>query len=227
MIRLNAQLMRHYFIEGNTERYLSDPCILTHLENPDFADGTEGWNLRPAEPGSIDARTAPLFGQLQGRAVTYYHAPAPEDLGDTVLWTKRSAEAPNRFSQIIRDLEPGRTYSLRWFTGDYQDLVQGRSDDTPHAVSVTIEKAEMLDDPELSYDYTLPSIPGWSGRKLGPFDRDNSYYYSGYHRVFRAEGTTARLTFSDWADPDTPGGPEGRELIWNFICVRPYLEPEQ
>ena len=32
----------------------------------------------------------------------------PEHIGDTFLWMKRSAKAPNTFSQVIQGLEPGR-----------------------------------------------------------------------------------------------------------------------
>ena len=49
--------------------------------------------------------------------------------------------------------------------------------------------------------------------------------YMNYHRlVFRAKGPTARLTISDWADGDTPGGPIGQESLVNFIEIQPYLE---
>jgi len=238
MIRLQARLMRHYFIEGRTDRFLPDPYILTHLRNPDFAEGTAGWDLDPADPptaedpGSIQATTAPLFGQLQGRAVTYYvghqlqASRAPLDLGDTVLWTRRSERAPNRFAQTIRDLVPGRLYSLRWFTADYQDLVRERSDGRPPQIGLRLDDAQMVDDPELCYDYVEPAIPGWSKARIGAFDRDKPYYVSGHHRVFRAQAATARLTLSDWEGPEAPGGPIGQELIWNFICVRPYLPPD-
>ena len=47
----------------------------------------------------------------------------PEHIGDTFLWMKRSEKGPNTFSQTIKDLEPGRLYSMKMFTCDYQDLV--------------------------------------------------------------------------------------------------------
>jgi hypothetical protein len=46
-----------------------------------------------------------------------------------------------------------------------------------------------------------------------------------YHwRIFRATGAEARLTISDWAAPDDPGGPVGQELMLNFVEVQPYFE---
>jgi hypothetical protein len=50
----------------------------------------------------------------------------PEHIGDTFLVMKRSEKGPNSFSQAIKDLEPGRMYSLKMFSCDYQDLVQPR-----------------------------------------------------------------------------------------------------
>jgi hypothetical protein len=48
-----------------------------------------------------------------------------------------------------------------------------------------------------------------------------------YHgRVFRANGNTARLIISDWVSDDEPGGPIGQELMYNFVSVQPYFEPE-
>ena len=47
-----------------------------------------------------------------------------------------------------------------------------------------------------------------------------------HHRiVFRAKASTARLTISDWADDETPGGPAGQEMLFHFIEVQPFLEP--
>ena len=113
-IRLFARLVRHYAIEGRTERMLKDPYVLTHLQNPDFRDGLAGWAVTPGAPAlgeaSIAAKTAPGFGVLQAK----YHA--PKGAGDAALWTKRSTAKPNVISQQIQDLLPGRLYSLRFIT---------------------------------------------------------------------------------------------------------------
>jgi hypothetical protein len=48
-----------------------------------------------------------------------------------------------------------------------------------------------------------------------------------YHsRVFRAKGTEATLTLSDWAGPDSPGGDAGHNVIWDLVKLQPYF-PEQ
>jgi hypothetical protein len=44
-----------------------------------------------------------------------------------------------------------------------------------------------------------------------------------YHwYLFRAEGKTARMTITDWADDDEPGGRIDQELMFNYIQVHPY-----
>ena len=42
--------------------------------------------------------------------------------------------------------------------------------------------------------------------------------------IFRADGPTATLTFSDWADASDPGGETGQEIGFNFVELQPYLE---
>jgi hypothetical protein len=44
-----------------------------------------------------------------------------------------------------------------------------------------------------------------------------------YHfRVFRAKGTSAMLTLSDWASADSPGGEIGHEIVWDHIRLKPH-----
>ncbi len=215
--RLFARLLRHYAIEGHTERLLKDPYILTHLQNPDFLEGIKGWDLSPAVPGSEDeggtmaAKTAKGFGWLQGR---YWR----QNVGDSVLWTKRSSAKPNVFGQTIRDLEPGRLYSLRFFTGNYQDLLHGVSREYKHGVSVAIENVELI--PDKTFQAMIKSC---YAHRFKSFNRENPYRMNYHQRVFRAQGKTARLSLSDWASERESGGPAGEELVWNFVQVQPYF----
>ena len=209
--RVFARLIRHYAIEGNTERMLKDPYSLSHLDNPDFTEGTNGWTLSAADEGSIAAKTAEGFGFLQARFVRI-------GVGDTVLWTKRSNERPNVFSQSAKDLEPGRLYSLRFFTGNYQDYLKFKSRAYRHGTSVTIENVDLI--PEKCFQAMIKSC---YAHEYKSFNQDNHYRMNYYQRVFRAKGKTARLIFSDWASDTQPGGADGAELIWNFIQVQPYF----
>ncbi|MBI3923583.1 MAG: hypothetical protein HY318_19345 [Armatimonadetes bacterium] len=215
--RLFAKLVRHYAIEGKTERMLKDPYVLAHVQNPNFEDGTAGWTMTPAVntqgQTSIAAKTARGFGVLQGK----YHG--PEGAGDTALWMKRSAGSPNVVSQQIRNLVPGRLYSVRLLTGDYQELLGSKSDRRKHAISVKIENVGMV--AEKCFQAIL-SAGYWYA--FGSFNGNNPYWMNYHQQVFRAKEKTARLVLSDWASEHFAGGPEGEELIWNFIQVQPYIE---
>ena len=213
VIRWTAKLYRHYCLEGKTEMLLKDPYILPHIQNPDFADGAAGWALSPAEEGSMAVKSATKYSWLQGRY-------PPTDQGDTFLWAKRSAKAPNRFSQEIVALDPGRLYSLKMFTSDYQDLVQGREVKQMHKVSIRIDDVDRL--PGNSFHDVFPS--GRAGHAYGKFNRENNLWISYHNLVFRAREKSARLTISDWETGEEPGGPIGQELIFNFIQIQPYLE---
>ena len=90
---------------------------MPHIENPDFDQGDAGWTLQPAEEGSISVAHAIGLGILQTRC-----RGGNEQAGDNFLMTRRSAKGPNRFSQTIKKLTPGRQYSVKMFTADYDEM---------------------------------------------------------------------------------------------------------
>ena len=212
-LRLFAKLLRHYAIEGKTERLLKDPYVLPHLRNPDFENGVEGWTLSPATEASIAPKTATGFGTLQAK----YHAPA--GVGDAALWTKRNAQKPNLISQQVRNLVPGRLYSLRFITGDYQELLVGNSVRRKHAISIKIDNSE----PVVEKCFQAIISNGYF-YDFGVFNRNNPYWMNYHQQVFRATAKTAELQLSDWTVQNASKGTEGEELIWNFIQVQPYFE---
>jgi hypothetical protein len=216
-LRWMGKLLRHYGIEGRKERLSRDPYELRHVLNPDFEDGATHWQLQPAEPNSITTDKLDKFGSLQGR----YGGTWTE--GNRFLLTKRSAKAPNAFSQEMNNLTPGRLYSLKMYTADHQDLVQGKSRNAPHAVSIAIQNAELLSGAENSFQ---SPFPGAWGRVPTPFAGQSApRFWMNFHwRVFRPKGPTATLRITDWQDDKTPGGPGGQELMFNFIEVQPYVE---
>src|SRR5439155_3634683 len=81
------------------------------------------WILHPAEEGSIEVKHFPRYGRIEGRYMGLGRPADPEHIGDTFLWMKRNAKGPNTFSQAIKHLEPGRLYSMKMFSCDYNDLV--------------------------------------------------------------------------------------------------------
>jgi hypothetical protein len=206
-IRWMVRLFRHYGIEGSTEPATDEPYILPHIENPDFIHGTEGWTLDPVEAGSIRPIFKRGWGFLQSRI--------GRTEGDTALLTVRSARRPNRFSQEIKDLEPGRLYSFYMFSGDGKDMSKREQ----HAVRIHFENATVI--PEKGYTFVHPNRESFP-----PYDKAATAWMNYHYRVFRANGNSARLVISDWFNDVEPGGPIGQELMYNFISVQPYFSEE-
>ncbi|MDP7396623.1 MAG: sugar-binding protein [Lentisphaeria bacterium] len=209
-VRWGARLFRHYGIEGKAGPATSEPYVLPHLVNTDFVDGLTGWTVDPAEKGGIRGAPSPGFGRLQAR---YGGAP-----GDTALVTVRSAARANRFSQEIRDLRAGKLYSFRMMTSDFKDM----SKKEKHAVAVKLDNVTLI--PERTVTQLFPNPP-WGSHP--PYDGNKRQAWITYHwYLFRANGTTAKLTVSDWADDREPGGEIGQELMYNFVHVQSYFESE-
>ena len=190
MVRFVGKLYRHYAIEGKTEMLTKDPLFLPHIQNADFEKGTEGWTLHAVEEGSIDAKSFPRYGRIEGRYMGLGRPPDPERIGDTFLRMKRNAKGPNTFSQTIKNLEPGRLYSMKMFTCDYSDLINPKAKKLDEANkfigSVVLEGVEVDAKRSFIEMYSSspePKIPVWI-----------TYHW----KVFRAKASTAKLTVSDW-----------------------------
>ena len=215
-VRFVGKLYRHYAIEGKTGMLTKDPLFLTHIQNADFEKGTEGWTLHPAEEGTIAVKSFPRYGRIEGRFMGLGRPADPEHIGDTFLWMKRSEKRPNTFSQTIRDLEPGRLYSMKMFSCDYNDLVNPRDRKLEEATrftgSVVLEGVDVDTKRSFTEMYSStpePKIPVWI-----------TYHW----RVFRAKAATAKLIISDWPSEKEPGVPFGQEQTFNFLEIQPYHE---
>jgi len=212
-IRWAGRLFRHYCIEGATdllsERY-GFSYNLRHIRNGDFDEGLTGWQPAAAETASVKTASMRGLPSIFGR---YHHA----NEGSNFLLMKRSARKPNRVSQDIVGLQPGRLYSMKMITADHQDLVQAKSVKKRLAVSVNIENVEMVPAKSFVSEVRSCAPAAQYAGKTPPF--------MNYRRlVFRAQAPTARLTLSDWTDETAPGGPVGQETLANFIEIQPYLE---
>ena len=214
-VRFVGKLYRHYAIEGNTNLLTKDPLFLTHIQNADFERGTEGWTLQPAEEGSIAAKSFPRYGRIEGRYMGLGRPADPEHIGDTFLWMRRSEKGPNTFSQTIKNLDPGRLYSMKMFSCDYQDLVNPKTKKIEEAkafVSVAIDGVEV--DAKRSFTEVYASGP----------EPKIPVCITYYWKVFRAKAGTAKLTVSDWPGEKEPGAPFGQEQAFNFLEIQPYWE---
>ena len=216
VVRWAGRLMRHYCIEGKTERLTADPYKLPHLANGDFADGTSGWRVSMTEPHSVHVTELDGFGSLRGNWAggSTWQMKA----GDALLVMRRNAKTPNAISQVAKKLQPGRLYSLRFFTADYSDMKNAVTAKKKLAVSATLENVELI--PEKCFVHlarTIHTGAGFSGRE--------KCAWLNFHRiVFRPTGAEARLTLSDWSAKDKAGGPAGQEILFNFIQIQPYVE---
>jgi hypothetical protein len=214
-VRFVGKLYRHYAIEGRTDMFTNDPLFLTHIENADFEHGTNGWDLHPAEDGSIAAKSFPRYGRIEGRYMGLGRPADPEHIGDTFLWMKRSEKGPNTFSQTIKDLQPGRLYSFKMFVCDYDDLITPKPrkiEETKSISTVLIEGADV--DTTRSFTEVYASSP----------EPKVPVCITYYWKIFRAKTTTASLTVSDWQDPNQATAPFGQEQAFNFLEIQPYHE---
>ena len=214
-VRFAGKLYRHYAIEGKTNMFISDPLFLTHIQNADFEHGTNGWTLHPAEDGTIAAKSFPRYGRIEGRFMGLGRPADPEHIGDNFLWMKRSEKGPNTFSQTIKNLQPGRLYSLKMFVCDYNDLITPKPkkiEEAKSTATVLIEGAEA--DTTRSFTEVYASNP-----------EPKVPVCITYHwKIFRAKTTTATLTVSDWQYPNQPTPPFGQEQAFNFLEIQPYHE---
>jgi hypothetical protein len=214
-VRFVGKLYRHYAVEGKTEMLTKDPLFLTHIQNADFEKGSEGWTLHPAEEGTIAVKSFPRYGRIEGRYMGLGRPADPEHIGDTFLWMRRSEKGPNTFSQTIKDLEPGRLYSMKMFSCDYNDLVTPEAkkiEETKSIGTVIIEGVDV--DAKRSFAEVYSSNP----------EPKIPVCITYFWKVFRAKATTAKLTVSDWQSEKEPGVPFGQEQTFNFLEIQPYRE---
>jgi hypothetical protein len=214
-VRFVGKLYRHYAIEGHTNMFTKDPLFVTHIQNADFEHGTNNWILHPAEDGAIAAKSFPRYGRIEGRFMGLGRPADPEHIGDTFLWMKRSEKGPNTFSQTIKNLQPGRLYSLKMFVCDYNDLITPKPkkiEETKSNATVLIEGVEV--DAVKSFTEVYASNP-----------EPKVPVCITYHwKIFRAKTSSAILTVSDWPSPSQPAAPFGQEQAFNFLEIQPYYE---
>lgn len=210
ILNCTGLLLRHYCLEGRTDRMLDDPYELRHVGDPDFGEGTTRWQVQAAEDGGVNPGSFKGYGELQGRYPV-------GTMGDTFVVLRRSARGPNVVSQELKGLRPGRLYSVKVYSGDYADLTGGRSRKDLQALGLGVEGAQVQPG---GFSY-----PFRSARGPQPFTRDAPFWMTYHWLRFRATGPTATLRISDWARPGEAGGPIGQQTMVNFVEVQPVFEP--
>ena len=227
-LRWSAELNRHYCIEGRRDRLTNDPYMLPHISNGDFERDAAGWDLDPAERGSVFTTRTLGYGWLQGRFQRDVWGEdgdatgggLPEGMGDCMIVLRRSGRKLNRITQTVRKLEPGRLYSLRLITADHDELMSGKSVAQDHGIRVTLDHAEII--PQYSLTET---ITNGSAHTSALFRLGNNLHMNWRRIVFRATRETTRLVISDWGDDKNPGAKIGQAVAINCVQLQPYLEP--
>jgi hypothetical protein len=203
-----ARLFRHYAIEGNTQMLSPQYGIVYNtgaVTNGDFKAGLEGWEVFPAEEGSIVPRTIEGYGfkQLKRRGRDRFN-------GDTVVQLTCSDKAPNKLSQTLKNLTPGKLYSFFYVSTDGDKQEKNEAGRVDFALEADLEGAEIL--PHLSYEFRNP--PEYLKiKRLEVVTRKI---------VFRAKAPEVKVTLRDWKDDRTPGGPKGSRRLVNFVGVSVY-----
>ncbi|MCP4643185.1 MAG: hypothetical protein GY851_22245 [bacterium] len=208
-IRWAHKLFRHYCIDGNRTRLTEGPYVLPHLVNPDFAEDLNGWTVEAAEDDTVDIGAMEGYSHLHGRYPRTTQ-------GDRFCRMQRAAKAPNRVKQTLKDLKPGRLYSLKLISSDIGQLDMHQT----VSIQIDIEGVEML--PEYGFEHTYPIN---YAHTLAPYTREHPAYFTFRRVVFRPRADTAVLTLSDWASPTDPGGAIGQHTAFNFVEVQPFLAP--
>ena len=104
-------------------------------------------------------------------------------------------------------------------TADYGNITAGKSVEKQDAISIKLAGVEPVTGPDKNLQRSFPTR-----YSLGRFTEKNRAWLNFHWYVFRAKGTSARLTITDWAGAGGRGAPAGEQVMCNFIEVQPYLE---
>ena len=211
-VRWIGKLMRHYCVEGSTDRLAEKygiNCNPGHLKNCDFDSKFQHWNAVPAEPGTLE----PWYRRYYG-ALKQMRQGETGGLGDHAALFIRSKKAPNKLSQTAVNLIPGRKYSLCFVTADPEDVAQTKAKKDSFIFNVDISDAEIV--PELGYIFKKPV--GWesyAGKRA---------QICNHKVVFIPRKSEVMITFYDWQSDKEPGEASGSKRILNFVNLTPYFE---
>ena len=207
-----ARLFRYYGLEGGTENladvfgYRWAPGF---VKNVDFDRGLADWTAEPAEKRSLRSAKVRRYGvRIQGRKKV------PNGVGDNVASFVTSAARPNRLSQRVTGLEPGKLYALHFCAPNRADLKTPAKEVPPLAFRARLEGAEEL--AGLRFRHMAVNTKDKAAAKEG-----RCVHLPIYRYVFRAKASEATLVFEDRGE-DGSAAPAGTEQILNYVIFRPY-----
>ncbi len=195
--RWSFMLLRHYCIEGRTDR-LSDKYGLSYipglLKNGDFRGTLKPWSAS----GEVRLESHLGFGS---RAQNRWGDNG--DLGDTFAALGRTAS----LSQQVRRLVPDRLYCLQLCVFSVQDAKSNKV--APRRFPL---KCDLVGDVEVLPSYSWVHV---DQRIKGRYARNNGVARTNlHHLIFRAKGQNARVTLRNDSD---------EELGVNCVSLTPYI----
>ena len=210
VLRWLSRVVRHYCLEGGTDD-LSEKYGFTLVpgivRNCDFARGLDGWTASPAEDGGVVALKVENYGRdIQKRKK------AEPGTGDGLAVFTSSEKGPNKISQRVAGLVPGRYYSLMYCTVDYDDLMNRRGA-KPEIAALRASMDGCTEEKEFAFVHRR--YHGGGKDKTVPLQLVVN------RQVFRADAKSATLTFSDRAFDGSAEKPGTRRGL-NYIIFRPY-----
>ena len=193
-----CKLIRHYVLEGHTER-LSDAYgytyILPHIKNNDFENGLDGWtvtgDVKTASHASFSSQNELRWGCLKR--------------GNTFAVLTGNPTARPTVSQTAVNLVPDKPYYLEFITADYDDTKANKVNPRRFDIEPTLKNAKIIH--EFTYVDERPQ-----GR-YGRVTAKTNYRYV----RFVPSSDKVDLTF-------TGSAKEGERLLMNYVRVAPYFE---
>ena len=223
MVRWTAAVIRHYAIEGKTENIMEKYGFAFnpgHVRNGDFDDKLENWTVSPAKADSLVHRYEKNFGKIQLRQRESGSS------GDNAALFIRCAEGPNKLSQKVTGLIPGRKYSLRFVIADPDNVKKPGRKMLKFVLDARISDAKKVE--QGSYLLVQPGPVGMRYTRAvdGSVTRAEVAMKQIATRkiVFIPEKPEVTITFSDWQDDQTPGDAIGQKQLLNCIGIYPYFD---
>jgi len=207
-VRWIGKLMRHYCVEGRTDRLAEKygiTCNPGHLKNCDFDDKFQNWTAVPAEADTLK----PWYRRHYG-ALMQLRQSETGGLGDHAALFVRSQKAPNKLFQTAKNLIPGKKYSLHFVTADPEDVAKAKEVKETFVFNVDISDAEIV--PELGYVFKKR------------FNSKTRPMICNHKVVFIPKKSEVTITFHDWKNDKEPGEASGSKRILNFVNLTPYFE---
>ena len=210
-----ARLFRYHVFEGGTEnlaeKYGYRWCP-GFVKNCDFAEGLADWTAEPAEGGAIRPGKIARYGvRIQGRKKV------PMGHGDAFAEFVAGEAGPNRLSQELSGLEPGRLYALMFCAAERSNVEKLDGKTPTISFHARLEGGEELR-PLRFLHMAVYNKRGTNLKAALPI----------YRYVFRAKSDRAKLVFEDRAD-EGPKAPAGLRQLLNYVIFRPYYveSPEE